>query len=362
VTQYYAIIGVILFCWLVFENHKGGEIRGGVEKGKMPGFVLIIFVAMTFVSGFRYRVGTDYISYKLIFTGYFEESVAFFFEVKEPGSFFLAKIASFFYKDYAAVFFLFALLTIYYSLRTIGRWANDICFGILLYMLLGSFHVSFNTVRQCLAVAIVFAGHRYIIDRKLIKYLLVCGVAMLFHVSAFFMVVPYFIATRKINGMQLLIFLGIIVVGWLSYEGMFGIAETLRDNPTIRTTRYSKRSINAIRVLVAWALVLVMYVLKGKRKWEDIPGMDETRLFFFNMLLFNAAIVTASMNSAYLARLFIYTNMYITIGLPLVVEMAPKKDRKWVVLIIIILFLGYWYTEAKDLRTFQWMWNRPSWE
>ena len=361
-TQYYAIIGIILFCWLIFENQKNGKIRGGVEKGKMPAFVLIIFVIMTFVAGFRYRVGTDYLSYRIIFNGYLEEPLAFLLEVDEPGSFFLAKVAGFFYKDYAAVFFLFAVLTIYYCLHTIGLWANDICFGLLLYMLLGSFHVSFNAVRQCLAVAIVFAGHRYIIDRKLIKYLLVCGVAMLFHVSAFFMVVPYFIATRKINGIQLLIFLGIIVVGWLSYEGMFGVAETLRDNPTIRKTRYSSRSISVFRVLVAWAPVLVMYVLKGKRKWEDTPEMDENKLFFFNMLLFNAAIVTAAMNSAYLARLSIYTNMYITIGLPLVVEMAPKKDQKWIVLIIVILFLGYWYTEAKDLRTFQWMWNRPSWE
>ena len=360
--QYYAIIGIVLLCWIIFENQKKETLRGGAEKGKMPLFVLLLIAAMTFVAGFRYRVGTDYIAYSRIYNNYLAAPLLYIFETKEVGSFILAKIAGFIYHDYVLVFFLFALLISYYNLRTIGRWANDICFGVLLYLFMGCFHVSFNAVRQCLAAAIVFAGHRHIVNQKIWKYLLVCVIAAMFHISALFMIVPYFIATRKINKIQLLLFLGIMVAGWFSYEGLIRIAALIRDNPEIRTIDYSSHSIHIFRVLVAWAPVVMMFVLKGKRKWEDIPEMDADKKFFFNMLLFNAAIVTATMNSAYLARLFIYTNLYAAIGIPLVVELIPKKNRKWLVILIIVLYLIYWYVEAQNLSHFRWIWNRPIWD
>ena len=356
-TQYYWLIGIVLFCWMTFENQKKtGLVRGGAPKGKTPTFVWIMCIALVYVAGFRHKVGTDYWTYMRMFDRYLSTPLSNIWTMDEPANLVLARVAGLFYRDYSAVFFAYALFTTYFCLRTIGRWANEICFGVLLFVLIGSFHGSFNAVRQSMAAAIVFAGHRYMLDKKLVKYIVVCYIASLFHVSALVMILPYFIVRRRLSASQLWLYIAIAVVCLLSYDRIFAIINNVKGGE--QSGDYVARQVRLPRILVAWAPVVLMYIVKGKQRLPEHPDMDAERNFYFNLLLLNAAVMTASMNSAYIARVGINTSLYAAIALPMVVELAPKKDRKWFVIVIIVAYLAYWIIEVSNLHRFRWIWNR----
>jgi hypothetical protein len=63
----------------------------------------------------------------------------------------------------------------------------------------GPFYSSFNIVRQILAVSIVFAGSKFLYERKIIKYCLIVVVASFFHKTALVMIPFYFILNSKIK-------------------------------------------------------------------------------------------------------------------------------------------------------------------
>ncbi|MCL2695606.1 MAG: EpsG family protein [Clostridiales bacterium] len=335
-----------------------GVMRGGEPKGEMPAFTWIMIIALVCISGLRYWVGSDYGNYIRRFTQQLALPFSQIWQRTEPLDYLIVKFAGIFTNDYPLIFFLYAFLTVYFSVRPIARWANEICFGVLLFVLLTLFQVSFNAMRQMLAGAIVFAGHRYIYDRKLIKYLLVCYVASLVHISALIMIFPYFIATRKITKPQLLLILAIAIVGLLSYDRLFGIAEDIRGIE-IHNTLFGRRRVKILRVLVAWAPAVLLYAAKGSHRWENLPNMDDEKMFYFNMLLLTAALATAGANSAYLGRVAFYPMLFSTIGIPMVIEVLPKRGRKWYMLITIILFLAYWYVDVSLMNRYRWIWTRP---
>ncbi|MFE5324053.1 EpsG family protein, partial [Paenibacillus sp. NPDC056579] len=139
------------------------------SKSSIIGAILLILSCLipVFVLGLRYDVGTDYFSY---IDMYNYLSVIDFklvdiinYTSVEPGYIILNIIADKLFGNYQAVFFLAALITMLFSFLSIWYYKDKIFLGVTLFIyFIMIFPITFNAVRQSIAVAIIFFAIRYI--------------------------------------------------------------------------------------------------------------------------------------------------------------------------------------------------------
>lgn len=316
-------------------------------------FVLTAFV-LIFVAGFRYYVGTDFGAYYgeyLRFANSFWESLK---NLDEPGYGLVALISLKLNLGGEGAIFIAAALTNIIFLITIYKNTDMLLPATLLYIFLGCWHGAFNGVRQYLAAAIVFAGLRFIKERKFWKYALVIFIAFLFHSSAILMIFPYFIAYNKISFRNIMILIGASLIILFSFTEVLEFAGFLLQEDLSDEGAYLVRSVNTTRILVAITPAVFFLFLYQKRT------ITVEQRFWFNMLIINGVMMFATSNSAYLARMGIYTAPFSAIGIPELIKGVNPKERKLITTIILVAFAAFWLYEiqkSSSLNNFTFIWN-----
>ena len=335
------------------ETNNGLFVSKPASKATSALLVAAV-LPLIFTAGFRYEVGTDFNAYykaDAIFGGNVWEKIK---TLHEPGIALLVEIINFFSKDGATYIFIFSFLTIFPTTYVLLRRSDNYTVILLLYVFTGCWHGSFNGVRQYLAATVIMIGHRYMLDKKFVKYAITVFIAYCFHSSAIVMIVPYFVMRGKINFRNIfLLALGTLLVS-SNYDTLFSFIGAIKDKEVVMDT-YATASVNILRVLANCApavLAIALYIKKD-------PTPEQT--FYINGLIVNAAAMIAASNSTYLARIGIYTSLFIPAGLPKLIRFEDKKMEKLLWVIIIALFAIFWYYEVStypSLNQFKWVWER----
>lgn len=332
-------------------HHNSDELlvkKNGFFVG-MTALVLIV------VSGLRWGVGTDYWQYSQNYTGYVQNVWADLLKFDEPGLKIIARVANIVNDDYILMFFLAALVTVGLIVWTISKYSNAFTFSILLYILGGSWHSSFNAVRQFLAVAVLFAGHRYIVERKFFKYALIVFIASMFHISAAITILFYFIPIRKLKWKEMLLLVSIVIVISVSYQYLFQLIESIDGGGSFADSDYASRQINILRIVIPAVPLLVYAFMTDK---EQLNKID---YFYINIALLNLAIWIMGYNSAYLARFTLYTEIFTILVYPRILRFDHKYVEIFMKVLVIAAFFLYWYLEVRsvpDLSYYRWVFDR----
>lgn len=358
IVYFITVLLVILFTGLAqtldhprLSGHNGQNI---VHSSATNILLFMTIALLVFVSGFRYFVGTDYRiyynSYRL-FANSLRQSLL---SLREPGFPFLCRIAILLGGGGEASIFLAALVTVLPALRTIYRKTDRLLLASLLYIFLGCWHGSFNGVRQCLAATMLFCGYEYLEAKNLKKYLFWVFMAFLFHRSAIVMAVLIFVVHREVNTRNLLlIFFGIVFV-LLAYDRVLAIAGWITESEYSLEDAYTVQKVSILRVLAAAApavVFLVMYLPKEKNQYQT---------FCLNLLIIHAAMRVATMNSALLYRIGIYTTLFQTIAIPELLKGLNSSIRRVIIFFMITLFAVFWWYELQGsyyLSNFRWIWD-----
>lgn len=354
------IMIVIVFSAIVdYARKNNGNFILTRKKITSIYFGMLTAVSLILVAGLRWQVGTDYGSYARNYSTYVQELWASLINFNEPGIKIISMISSIVYNDYSTMFFISSLITIGLSVWTIYKYSDYFSLSIILYIFIGSWHGSFNGVRQYLACAVLFAGHRYIIERKLWKYLLIVFLASTFHVSALAMISLYYVPIRQLGKKDFIFLTALIVLGLTIYNPIIEIASNILvangRNPILMDSTYVNQQVSILRVLVMIAPI-ILYLVTTYNK-----GLNKEDYFYINMLFINATIYMMTMNSAYLARFTIYTNIYVVLGFPKMFKRVDKKLSILILFIALILYALFWGYEIRitpNLRNFQWIFER----
>ena len=347
------ILAVLLTSFLsenFFTETSGWKTNIKINKTfkVLSAFILII------VAGLRWRVGTDYFQYSRNYLIYSEVPWNSLTILGEPGIEVISKISKFIYDDYITMFMIASILTIGLSVKVVSDKSNAFTFSILLYIFIGTWHGTFNGLRQSLAVAIGFFGHTYIIEKKPIKYALSVLMAGLFHQSAFILFFFYFIPRKKLKAKHILL-LALISVGLInSYDSIFNVISNFKGSELVINS-YITREINLLRVLVSFAPLLVYYFMTYKSR------LSQADFFYINVLFLNAILMLATSNSAYLNRFTNYSSIYLTLGMPVLINFRNKYLKFLTRSLIVIFYAVYWLNEVSsvaNLTEFRWVFNR----
>lgn len=302
-----------------------------------PVLAVMLSLILILVAGLRHGVGTDYWAYYRTRVTDWQTVWNALIRYSEPGIRLLSKITRDISDTGTGLIFLSALITIGIYCTVIYRHSPLYLVSMLVFLFLGDWAGSFNGVRQYLAAAILFAGHRLILERKLAPYLAVVFLASLFHRTALVMILPYFLFTRKPDMTQLVILaVGALVIR-LSYDLVFSLIGNLKNTIIDLQDDYMTRDINPLRIAVCF-IPIVLYFLSGDRR-----NMNREQGFYINALFFNAFAMLASAGSAYLGRIGLYTGATVALGYAHLFRMIPgTRNRRIVLLSVMGILLLYW--------------------
>ncbi len=191
-----------------------------IEKGKLERLFCLIGIILPpiLLSTFRYGIGVDYHTYVSNYN-YFSNQFSFksiFCSYQEPFSVILYFLAKIIFSNSIGFFLLSILITIVFTFLGIKNYKERISMPLALFIYyMFYYQISYNAVRQCIAVAIVFFAYKYVIERKPIKYIIFITIAGLFHKTAFLCLLFYFLGSKEENKRSKIIdrvlFIGVVL-------------------------------------------------------------------------------------------------------------------------------------------------------
>ncbi|MGP5435774.1 EpsG family protein [Psychrobacter alimentarius] len=185
---YLLVLGFVL-SWIILE-----------QKTLNRKAFWVPFLTLSLFAGMRsFRVGTDSGTYTKdfrsqlnIYNFQFDGSVEIGYQLLK---FSLLRIT----QNYFWLFFTTGLIVVFCYLYVIKKYSVNYWFSVFLFVTLGVYTFFFNGLRQGLAMAIFALALPYLLEKRLVYYLLVCFLASLFHITALFMIPFYFLVNLKIK-------------------------------------------------------------------------------------------------------------------------------------------------------------------
>ena len=341
---------------LATEIHKVRK-NGKLNLSSYYLFVFLSIATLAVVSGLRFAVGSDYGSY---YWGYPRWEMEFAERWKnwdEPGLSTLAKLLYPISQDGGFFIFTLAVITIFLFGFTIARNTDNYFFCLAIYIFT-SWTGCFNGTRQFLAAAILFAGHKLILDRKFIKFCILVFIAASFHITALIMLPMYFLITEVLDLKKITLIMSTGIALIFSYDFLFELLGFIKDSETGGAeTSYAQREIHPLRILIALAPIIVYFFLLFQKK-----GFTGRENFYMGFIFVRAAVIFGTSNSAYLNRAGIYFAPFIAIALALLVNKFPKNQQFIIKATIIILYLIVWIYIDISKIDWHWMWDRPAYQ
>lgn len=292
-----------------------------------------IFLILFALSACRQDVGNDYGRYvEFMHLAYYNAYVP-----TEAGFNLLAKVIYIIsgYENYLLVFALFAFVTIFLFIFAIYEQSDDFPMTFFLFMALGYYFQTFNTVRYYLALAIAFYSMKFVIRRQWGRFVLLVILGSFFHKSMFVVMPLFFLASLAWKKWQLIL-AGLFCTTFLFFQDFY-LKVVLFLYPTYEDTEYLEGGtsyINILRCIAVLALSLIYYK-------KSIQGSRRLR-FYFYLNLGSLALYVFCSFLPIISRIGYYLTISHILFLPaLLKETENEKLRKLLKLGMILAALWY---------------------
>lgn len=320
----YLLILSLVMCWILLEKKAFNR-----KAFWFPLFVLSVFAGIR-----SWLVGTDSGTYTRRFrenldidSFQFEEGVEIGFQVLEH--LLLSSI-----KNYSWLFLVTAIFVIYCYLNIIKKHSVNYSLSIFLYITTGLYTFFFNGLRQGIAMAIFTFAFPYLLEKKIIHYILICSIASLFHITALFMIPFYFIVNLNIKPIYKILatFLGSLIV---SRFLLLYIAST---NARYESYTESAENSGGLLTLTFYVFILIIMLFISRiYKFKD-EKFKKLLTFYGSGIVFIIPLAMIGTNPSGPQRLITYFTWTLFLLVPIILK---KINNVYVTNLMIIFFLFY---------------------
>ena len=261
---YLLVLSFVMF-WITLEQKALNR-----KSFWLPLIVLALFAGIR-----SYYVGTDSPGYVRSFINpldiddfKFKENVEFGYQLLE---YILLSLT----RNYFWLFFITGLIVVYCYLKMIKKYSVNYLLSVFLFITLGTYVFFFNGLRQGLAMAIFVLATPYLLEKKLIPYILIALFASVFHISALFMVPFYLLSNIEIKKIYkvLISFFGSLI------SSRFLVSYLAESNQ--RYESYTEVSENPGGLLVLSFFTIIMIFIYFISSVYKIKEENFNRLFTF---------------------------------------------------------------------------------
>lgn len=320
---YLLVLGFVMF-WIALENKALNR-----KSFFLPLVVLALFAAIR-----SYRVGADSGTYTRhfrsnlnIYNFEFEKGVELGYQILE---YILLRLEA----NYSWLFLITGIIVVYCYLTVIKKYSINYLFSVFLFITLGIYTFFFNGLRQGIAMAIFTFATPYLLDKKLIPYILVCLFASFFHTTALFMIPFYFLVNLRIKPVYKILatFLGSLIVS------RFLITYIATTNERYEGyTEVSEESGGLLTLGFYTILLLFIYLIIRLYKIRDQYTIKLFTLYAVGVVFIIPIAMLSAMASGP-QRLLSYFTWTLVLILPV---MFRKINNIYVTSLAMLLFLIY---------------------
>ena len=238
--------------------------------------LLAVFTILFLLSALRMEVGNDYETYvdtihEIYVGGYVVTEPLFNAVVKV-----LCELSG--GENYLLVFAVFAFATIWIFLKVLYEQSNNFPLAFFLFMTLGIYFRTFNTVRYYFVLAITLYSFRYVFRKEYVKFILLIVLAAFFHKSVLVVIPIYLIANMTWKKWHMAVLtvgaVGMVVCQDFIMKIALELYPSYKDTIFLQTeTGLSGNLMSILRCVAVLALAVICY----KEAWKDVP---ENRFYF----------------------------------------------------------------------------------
>lgn len=354
-TKLWILLSVSLaIAWIIDKRDRELKWRGIERQERMMTWLLIIVLG--FFCGLR-TWGNDTVTYLEIYEHLtpklseitpenkpsFSDGIAFFYVSS------LLKTLGFSKQDYLLVF---AFATVIPYVLFVRRYSRSMVFGVFLMFATGFYTFSLAAIKQCMATAFCLLAVNAALDKKYGRFLLLVGVAMLFHPYAMVYLLVPLLMFRPWTFRTLAYVVVFVAAGFL-LESLLGVVLDVTSmwGATYDETSFSEEGVNIFRVAVSFVPMLLA-CLCGRPLFRNSSKEEN---LMFNMAMINALIMFVGLfgTANYFARLANYFLPAQIIVLPWILERLIQRDRIVLKLACVVGYLGYFIYENGIIRPFE---------
>lgn len=234
---------------------------------------------------------------------------------------------------YLFLYSFFTLLFIGLALKSLIR--EDLM-GISFFLYLCIFYpASLNTMRQSLAVAIVFFSYKFILSKSFFQFFLWVVIAMQFHISSIVVLPVYWLINKekKVNWSVFLSAFVIIIAAILNFQQIFYWISLIFNNE--RYIYYADYTESMNSRLFFLNLVIFIFLIVVYRITES---KDNNTNYYFILLLIGLTIGITGFISPYIKRISIFFDIVQILLIPKIALLASSKNNKYLMLFFVYLF------------------------
>ena len=358
---YYAVFSFSVFMSFIYQKkYQLKSTRENVTRGmKRKSFIMPIFIIAPVVAlqTLRYRVGTDYYAYEVLYKSLTNEKNKIVYNqyVNEPLYIYESRLVKMIFNDVWGFFFLNALIEAVLIFVIFNHYKEKISMPIayvLFYSML--YPTFFNMERQALALVIAWLGMIFFEKKEYVKYVLVILIAMGFHNSAIvFLIVGIFCRMeslirfiRKYAGIFLFLIAGALI--FMYYQGKMVLQWIIQNFSWL--SKYKLYLANgSTRMSISYMLIILMTIpcivyiknLKNNEKFSRFYVVC-----FLTQVVF--LIMSCSVNIG--NRLFLYFENSQIILISMLCKSVTEGNRKFLSIAYILFGIIFFYSMYYNSR------------
>ncbi len=314
--------------------YQSNIIRFNNRKVSKNFFAFLSSLPLLIVSGIRFNVGYDYVSYasffKLLLAGKTNDFVEF-------GFFYLTKFIQIFSDNYIVFFFVLSLIFIYFTFKAIYEESPNPVLSIFLLVSTQYFFISMNGIRQFIALSMFLYSIRYIRERKLIPFLIVMLFASSIHAVSLILIPMYYLYNTKISPKLQIIVLSLLFL-------LRNTIKTIVYSVLLSTkyyyyidVDYGNHSAGYITLAIE-LIVLILGWIFYSNKIDDIEGKKYN--FYTNLKMFSVFFALINNIIPLLYRIRWCFGFSTIIYIPLIVNRINNKRIALAIKLLIYFFFS----------------------
>lgn len=352
----YLIIPLLL-AWVLRTPAKGAKKRDSIAT------LTVSFFVFLYLSFFNYDAVPDVEKYNTIFMLLTTKPIAELESydptyMMEPSWLLYNKVLAFFIGNPRIIYIVRAIISLCILGRVLKKHSVNVYISIVVYMLFaGGVMQSIYVIRQYLAAMIFLLSIDAILEKKLKKYLLICLLAMSFHVSIIVLIPLYFIyhyfKFEKWN--RYVLFFIVLVASLFSnriiYYVMnnYGLLQAYADIVSV------DEGGGGIGNAVRYAAFLFLFLSLNKKIWVSSYGRLYLSVLFL-ATFFGVGIIGIPSGS----RLMIVYNIFYMLIIPFIyvsIKIIPLKRIYALMVVLLIAFMQYKDLVNVNYHQFYFMWE-----
>ncbi|MCL1967701.1 MAG: EpsG family protein [Fibromonadales bacterium] len=254
--------------------------------------------------------------------------------------------------NFNIILFFIIFIEIIFVFFTIYQWRDKfpIWLGMLVFYAF-FFNLSFNAIRQCLALSIAFFGIKYIFERKFLLFAFWVLLGYLFHKSAILVLAyyPLFWYANKYTSKKSILLLSVIFLSLIIFSNQIFIpilsslsGVVPRVDAIAYYLAYIEKDSSGYKNFIYFALLVLLFLYKRKIILNNFQDIGH----FLEVVVIITAIsqLTTFVAGEYANRFIIVPDWMLCFSIPIVFYSYIKTFPRTVINIAIIFYcFFYWF-------------------